>query len=458
MINWQSTSRVLVLGYGISSKSVIELLIKKGIRVRLNNQSDLSKDESVIRLKQKGVEVIDGGHPLSVLDGIDWIVKSPIIPYELPLIQEALQQNIPIYTDVELAYQLNQSELIAVTGSNGKTTTVSLIQKILDQGLEGNSYAAGNIGIPAIDVVQKAKAVDQVVMELSSFQLLGIDQLRPHIARFTNIYEAHLDYHKTRQAYIEAKLNLIRNLKSQDYLVYNADQEELASYFEDCPARKVPFSRKLVIKEGAYCLNGYVYFQDKKIMKLEEIPLPGEHNVENVLAAVAVASIENVKPEIIRSVVMNFEGIAHRIQWVGKYHKADFYNDSKATNPLASLTALRSFKDRDIVYFAGGLDRGNDFQELEEEFKKVKAAYLFGQSAKKIYTHLKVAEVPIIFLADTLEQAFKAFYDYPLEDEVVLFSPACASWDQYPNYEVRGKAFCELVKGYLEEKEKNERN
>ena len=447
MKNQFTGQRILVMGYGISGKSVVNYLLSKQANVILNDRGDLSQDPSVHLLIKAGVKVVDGGHPLSLLEEVDLIVKSPVIPYQIDFMQAALAKKIPIITDVELAYLESSAPIIGITGSNGKTTTSSLIQTILDAHHNGQVKMAGNIGIPALDVAQSVTENDLIVMELSSFQLMGIQKFRPKIAVFTNIYEAHLDYHGNRQAYIEAKLNLIKNLTDQDYLVYNADQAEFEEWFGACPAIKVPFSRKAVIKKGLYLEDQHFYYQGHPICPISLLKLPGDHNIENALAALAVAKINGVLDQSCAKALANFSGIPHRIQPLGEFNGVTYYNDSKATNTVATITALKSF-DQEVIYLGGGLDRGNDFKDLIPYLNKVKAAFLFGQSKDKMEIDFKTAGVPKIELYDTLDQAAEAAFDLAKEGQVVLFSPACASWDQYVSYEVRGQHFIDLLSAY----------
>ncbi|MGX7140415.1 UDP-N-acetylmuramoyl-L-alanine--D-glutamate ligase [Facklamia languida] len=442
---------VLVMGYGISGKSVVNYLLAKEANVILNDRGVVTADPSVSLLIKQGVKVIEGGHPMSALTGVDLIVKSPIIPYTLDLLREAQERQIPILTDVELAYLECKAPIIGITGSNGKTTTTQLIQLLLGQSSEGTAYIAGNIGVPALEVCQKALAEDRVVMELSSFQLMGIQKFRPKIAVFTNFYSAHLDYHGNRQAYIAAKMNLARNLTPQDYLVYNADQEEMVDLFKGVDIKKVPFSRLQPQTSGAYLQGNALYFAGEKVMDRAAIRLPGNHNLENVLAAIAVAKIEGIDNNKIEAIVSGYQGMPHRIQWVGEWQGVTYYNDSKATNTTASLTALNSFK-QEILYIGGGLDRGNDFSDLIQGVNSVKAAFLYGQSAHKMAKDFKNAKIDKVQVFDHLEDATLAAIKSAKDGQVVLFSPACASWDQFKNYEERGEAFMQVVNHYYDQK------
>ncbi|MGF3073133.1 UDP-N-acetylmuramoyl-L-alanine--D-glutamate ligase [Facklamia sp. P12934] len=447
MTNKYAGQHILVMGYALTGKSVVNYLQKENAKITLNDRGDLSQDPSVNLLLKSGVRVVDKGHPLEILEGIDFIVKTPGIPYSLELIQEAEHRGIPIYTDVELAYRESLAPIIGITGSNGKTTTTRLAHHLLEGSWKGKVELAGNVGVPSIEVAQEVNETDLIVMELSSFQLMGIHSFHPHIAVFTNIHSAHLDYHGTRQAYIAAKLKLIQQMTERDYLIYNADQAELEEWLKHSPAIKVPFSRHKQVKAGAYIKNHSFYFRGQEVALIEQFNLPGQHNLENALAAIAIAKIQGVDNTAIQEKLANFTGIRHRIQALGTIKGIEFYNDSKATNTAATITALKSF-DQDIIYIGGGLDRGNDFQDLIPYLNKVKAAFLYGESREKMAKDFRQAKIETINLFENLDQASQAAFAYAKEGQIVLFSPACASWDQFKNYEIRGDRFIEQVESF----------
>ncbi|NKZ29968.1 UDP-N-acetylmuramoyl-L-alanine--D-glutamate ligase [Facklamia miroungae] len=457
MTNKYAGQQVLVMGYALTGKSVVNYLRKQNAKITLNDRGDLSKDPSVNLLLKSGIRVVDGGHPLQLLEEIDWIVKNPGIPYNLEIIQEAIRRNIPIYTDVELAYRESLAPIIGITGSNGKTTTTCLTHHLLQDAWKGKVELAGNVGVAAIEVAQKVSEDDLIVMELSSFQLMGIETFHPQIAVFTNIYSAHLDYHGTREEYIAAKLNLVKQMTKEDYLVYNADQVELETWLEDCSAIKVPFSRQKIVTSGAYIKGQSFYYQDQEVAPIQTFKLPGEHNLENALAALAVAKIKGVSNETIRERLSSFKGIRHRIQPLGTINGIAFYNDSKATNTVATITALKSFA-QEIVYIGGGLDRGNDFADLIPYLKNIKAAFLYGESKEKMQIDFTTAGVENIFLLKNLDQASQEAINYAREGQVVLFSPACASWDQFDNFEIRGDRFIDQVESFRRRVEEGEFN
>ena len=374
-------------------------------------------------------------------------MKNPGIPYHNCMVEAAMKKGIPVYTEVEIAYQLLEGLLIGITGSNGKTTTTTLASLMLKESFPKREvYAAGNIGIPLSQLVEQSTKEDIYVSELSSFQLMGIDQFKPKIACIVNIFSAHLDYHGTREEYIEAKLQLTKNQTEDDYLVYNADYPELITLIEGhTKATLVPFSRKTVLEFGACVEGDYICFNGEKVIPVSTIQVPGTQNVENVLAAVAIAKLAGATNEGIQKAVQNFHGVKHRTQFVKEVNKRRFYNDSKATNIIATQTALRSFTNQSVVLIAGGLDRGNGFDELVPDLKAVSGIVLYGETKEKLQDAAKVAGIPVIEIVNTLEEATKKAYAISKEDDIILLSPACASWDQFKSFEIRGDEFIQVV-------------
>ncbi|WP_124057546.1 UDP-N-acetylmuramoyl-L-alanine--D-glutamate ligase [Vaginisenegalia massiliensis] len=450
-----SGKNVLVLGYAMTGKSALEFLLAKGAKVTINDRGDLSSDPSVTSFLNRGVQVVDGGHPLSLLDQkFDFIVKNPGIPYHIPFLQAAIEKGIPIYTDVELAYWYCQATIIGITGSNGKTTTTSLIHRLLQAQPKGHAYLAGNIGIPVLNVVDEVQATDKLVMEMSSFQLMGTQNFKPHMAVICNIYSAHLDYHGSRDEYVKAKLRLIQNQTAEDFLVYNHALPELVSLVDQHPAIKIPFAIDLAPElqgQGAYVDGDAICFKAEKIANVSDIQLPGTHNIENVLAAVAIAKLNDVSNQDIVATLRAYNGMPHRNQNIAESCGRTFFNDSKATNIIASQTALSSFKNQPVVYIGGGLDRGNEFDELVPFLGQVKAAFLYGQTKEKMKKAMLAAGVQRIELVDQLPQACQLAYHYAQAGDVVLFSPACASWDQFKDFEERGDEFTRTIQTFIQE-------
>ncbi|MDQ1146801.1 UDP-N-acetylmuramoylalanine--D-glutamate ligase [Bacillus sp. SORGH_AS 510] len=436
--------KILVLGLAKSGVTAAALLHKLGAFVTVNDKKPLSENPEAQGLLEQGIKVICGDHPIELLDeGFELLVKNPGIPYHNPMIEGAIEKGIPVITEVELAYQISEAPFVGITGTNGKTTTTTLVYEMLNVGKKA-PLIAGNIGTVASGVAQSATEENTIVIELSSFQLMGIDTFTPSIAIITNLYDAHLDYHGTRKEYIEAKANITKNQTELDYLIVNADQEDTMEIARHSKASIVPFSTKKKLTNGAYMDEGWIVFNGEKVMEIEEIALPGVHNLENILSAMAAAKLSGVDNKAIQEVLRTFTGVKHRLQYVTELNGRKFYNDSKATNILATVNALAAF-DAPIILLAGGLDRGNEFDELLPYLKNVKTMITFGQTAPKMERVAKEAGIKTIKRVDNVDKAVPEAYRYSESGDVILLSPACASWDQYKTFEVRGDIFIEAV-------------
>ena len=440
--------RVLVIGLAKSGVAVAKLLLHQGAMVTVNDRIPLEENPDAKSLIEEGIRVLAGSHPVDLLEEhFDFVVKNPGIPYHNCMVEAAMKKGIPVYTEIEIAYQLLEGLIIGITGSNGKTTTTTLASLMLKESFpERQVFAAGNIGIPLSQLAEQSTKEDIYVSELSSFQLMGIDQFKPKIACIVNIFSAHLDYHGTREEYIEAKLQLTKNQTEDDYLVYNADYPELMTLIKGhTKATLVPFSRKSVLDFGACVEGDSICFNGEKVIPVSTIQVPGTQNVENVLAAIAIAKLAGATNEGIQKAVQNFHGVKHRTQFVKEVNKRRFYNDSKATNIIATQTALRSFTNQSVILIAGGLDRGNGFDELVPDLTSVSGIVLYGETKEKLQEAAKLAGVPVIEVVNTLEEATKKAYEISKENDIILLSPACASWDQFKNFEIRGDEFIQVV-------------
>lgn len=434
---------VLVLGLAKSGTAAAHLLLDSGVRIRINDFASDADAPEVKALTDKGAEAILGAHPLSVLDDIDLIVKNPGISYENILLVEAAQRNIPVVTEVELAhYVAPDNEMLAITGSNGKTTTTTLVYEMLQKSKQPVRLA-GNIGIVASEVARQAKDEEKLVLELSSFQLMGIQKFKPHIAALLNLFEAHLDYHGSMDAYIKAKKEIFKNQTERDYLIYNAENKNVLDAVQEARGILVPFSINKQQPQGAWADEQAVYFKGQHIIDKKEILLPGDHNLENVLAAVCITCLSGASITGIQQVLKTFTGVEHRLQFVRELHDRVYYNDSKATNILATEKALQSF-DQPTILLAGGLDRGNSFDELVASMKNVKAMVLFGETKDKLKHTATKANIPVV-IADTVTDATKISHEMSDPGDIILLSPACASWDQYKTFEERGNMFVQAV-------------
>ena len=440
-VNYENKS-VLVLGIAKSGFAAARLLRSLGATVTVNDREEISNNPKAKELQQLGFNVVGGGHPLELLEGIDLIVKNPGIPYQNPLLEEAVKKNIPIVTEVEIAGEVSEAPFIAITGSNGKTTTTTLIGQLLNH-TPANPIVAGNIGTVVCEVAAEATPDQTLVTELSSFQLQGTVNFHPHISVLLNIYEAHLDYHGTKDAYAAAKARMFQNQTSADFAVYNADDSLVSSYAEASKASLVPFSATKKIDTGV-CIEGeWIVFKEEKVIKINELSM--KQNIENTLAAIAVAKLSGVSNEKIHEELTNFHGVKHRLQFVGEVRGRKFFNDSKATNSIATKKALDSF-DKPVILLAGGLDRGNGFDDLATYFKsKVKHLITFGQTAPKLKTTANQAGLNSVTVVDNVEEAVSTAYHLSGTGDVILLSPACASWDQFKTFEERGDIFIEAM-------------
>ncbi|BCB03263.1 UDP-N-acetylmuramoyl-L-alanine--D-glutamate ligase [Bacillus sp. KH172YL63] len=436
--------KVLVLGLAKSGVSAASLLHKLDAFVTVNDQKPLSENPEAQGLLQEGIKVICGSHPIELLDeGFQYVVKNPGIPYHNPLIKKAIEKNIPVLTEVELAYLISEAEMIGITGTNGKTTTTTLLFDMLKED-EKHPLIAGNIGTVASEVAQHAKAHEKMVVELSSFQLMGIEEFAPHIAIITNLYDAHLDYHGEINEYWKAKANITRNQTEKDYLIINGDQEHVYETVKFTKAQVIPFSTKGEVEGGVYIKDGAIFFREERIVSLDSIVLPGAHNLENILCAIAASKIYGVSNQSIEKVLGTFAGVKHRTQFVREVDGIKFYNDSKATNILATKSALNAFESPTIL-LAGGLDRGNEFDELLPYLENVKVLITFGETAGKFVKTGEKAGIQTIIPVDNVEKAVPVAFGHADKGDVVLLSPACASWDQYRTFEERGDIFIDAV-------------
>jgi len=435
--------KVVVLGLGKSGWAAISVLKKLGAFVLGH---DHKKSE-----KPKEVEVeVKYGEEEVITSDVDVVVKSPGIFYTNKHVQRALSLGIPVITEVELAYQLTNVPFIGITGSNGKTTTTTLVGEMIKQDQQA-ALVGGNIGTPLSQQAFEAEQEKWMVAELSSFQLMGIQTFQPKIACLMNIYPAHLDYHGTLEEYIEAKSKLFENQTKEDSAVLNADSPYTKTIEEKVNATIYFFSTKKEVKQGAYLDQKNIMFKDETgkktfIMSVDDIMLKGEHNVENILASIVITMLAGVKVESIVQILTRFSGVEHRLEFVENQNGVVYYNDSKATNPEACSRALCSFHEP-IVHIAGGLDRGIDFHELIDVYQhqSIKQLFAYGESKDMLASMAEKAKVKVTKV-ETLAEAVQQAKKIATSGDVVLLSPACASWDQYASFEERGSVFKKEVK------------
>lgn len=439
-----ANKKVLVLGLAKSGESAARLLDKLGAIVTVNDGKPFEENPAAQSLLEEGIKVVTGGHPLELLDeDFEWMVKNPGIPYNNPMVMRALEKKIPVITEVELAYLISDAPIIGITGSNGKTTTTTMIAEVLTAGGQ-NGLLSGNIGFPASQVAQDAGETDTLVMELSSFQLMGIETFHPEIAVITNLMPTHLDYHGSFEEYVAAKWNIQKNMTASDYVVLNFNQDLAKELAKKTAAKVIPFSTQEKV-DGAYLDGDVLTFRGEAIMKASELGVPGSHNVENALATITVAKLRGIDNQVIRETLAHFGGVKHRLQYVGEINQVKFYNDSKSTNILATQKALSGFDNSKVILIAGGLDRGNEFDELVPDIKGLKKMVILGESAVRVKRAADQAEVSYLDASDIRDATRKAF-SVAEPGDVVILSPANASWDMYKNFEVRGDEFLAVFK------------
>ncbi|RSI45689.1 UDP-N-acetylmuramoyl-L-alanine--D-glutamate ligase [Streptococcus cristatus] len=439
-----ANKKVLVLGLAKSGESAARLLDKLGAIVTVNDGKPFEENPAAQSLLEEGIKVVTGGHPLELLDeDFEWMVKNPGIPYNNPMVMRALEKQIPVITEVELAYLISDAPIIGITGSNGKTTTTTMIAEVLTAGRQ-NGLLSGNIGFPASQVAQDAGKTDTLVMELSSFQLMGIEAFHPEIAVITNLMPTHLDYHGSFEEYVAAKWNIQKNMTASDYVVLNFNQDLAKELAKKTAAQVIPFSTQEKV-DGAYLDGDVLTFRGEAIMTASELGVPGSHNVENALATIAVAKLRGIDNQVIRETLAHFGGVKHRLQYVGEINQVKFYNDSKSTNILATQKALSGFDNSKVILIAGGLDRGNEFDELVPDIKGLKKMVILGESAVRVKRAADQAEVSYLDASDIRDATRKAF-SVAEPGDVILLSPANASWDMYKNFEVRGDEFLAVFK------------
>ncbi|EHG13168.1 UDP-N-acetylmuramoylalanine-D-glutamate ligase [Streptococcus intermedius F0395] len=434
-----ANKKVLVLGLAKSGESAARLLDKLGAIVTVNDGKPFEENPAAQSLLEEGIKVVTGGHPLELLDEeFELMVKNPGIRYDNPMVKKALEKKIPVITEVELAYLISDAPIIGITGSNGKTTTTTMIAEVLTAGGQ-NGLLSGNIGFPASQVATTATKNDTLVMELSSFQLMGIETFHPKIAVITNLMPTHIDYHGSFEEYVAAKWNIQNNMTKTDFLVLNFNQTLAKELAAKTQVTVVPLSTKEKV-DGAYLEGNVLMFRGEAIMAADELGVPGSHNVENALATIAVAKLRGIENQVIKETLAGFGGVKHRLQYVGEMNHVKFYNDSKSTNILATQKALSGFENSKVILIAGGLDRGNEFDELIPDIQGLKKMIILGESAARVKRAAAKADVSYIDATDVKDATRKAFAEAQAGD-IILLSPANASWDMYPNFEVRGDEF-----------------
>ena len=433
---------VLVIGAARSGLAVSKLLAKHGYQVIL---TDMKKIED--RQGLDGVEIYDEGHPDFLKEKeYAFIVKNPGIPYRVPFVKYFVEKGVPIYSEIEVAYRLAPNfSYGAVTGTDGKTTVTTLLHEMLKK-KDARACVAGNIGIPLSEQALKygEEAVD-VALELSNFQLLGVDQFHPNVCTVTNLAPDHLDYMDSLEDYYASKMRIYKNCTKEDWFIRNVDDPEIMKFAQNSPCTIIDFSLKRQDVD-LYKDDTYAYLQGKILFKLSDLKIVGDFNCGNAMMAACMAYKLGVSLEDIQDVIVNFKGVEHRIEYVRTIHGVRVYNDTKATNTHAACAALSAF-DKNVILLCGGKDKFISFDDLKQFDGEVKHCFSFGQTKdhfKSIFTHQTSVE--------TMQEAFDKAMEMAQPGDVVLLSPACSSFDQFKNYEIRGEIFKDYVNAYGKEK------
>jgi UDP-N-acetylmuramoylalanine--D-glutamate ligase len=422
-------------------------LQSRGAQVTVSDaKSEDQLREQIPTLLDAGIAVETGAHGERTFRDQDLIVVSPGVPVDAEPLVQARALGQPVIGEIELASQFLPGPIVAITGSNGKTTTTTLVGEILaSSGVK--TLVGGNIGTPAISFADRATPETVIVLEVSSFQLETISSFRPRVAVVLNVTPDHLDRHRTFAAYVDAKARIFENQQADDFAVLNADDPTCVELAGRTNAQVFWFSREHEVESGAFVRDGQVIFRRdalaQVVLAVSEIPLKGSHNLENILAAVCAGVLMGCVPEKIRRAIVNFKAVEHRLEFVATIGGVEYYNDSKATNVDATMKALQSFPSN-IHLILGGKDKGSDYTLLNDLLReRVKSVYTIGAAAEKIQSHIKGATQ--IVSSGTIESAVKQASATAQPGDIVLLAPACASFDQFQNYEHRGRVFKDLV-------------
>ncbi|WP_414150514.1 UDP-N-acetylmuramoyl-L-alanine--D-glutamate ligase [Acetobacterium carbinolicum] len=446
--------RTLVVGAARSGVAVTELLLSHGEAVLLTDTRSsgivLKEFPQILDFeKNPEFESIFGVQPsLEILTVIDEVVISPGVPLSIPIIQAAYAQGIPVTGEVEAAYRLTQTPFIAITGTNGKTTTTTLLGEIFKASGRG-TYVVGNIGDPITNYVDSATADEVFITEISSFQLETIHTFRPQAAAILNLTPDHLDRHLSMENYVHAKGRIFENQRAEDLLVLNGDDPLVGELGEKAISRKALFSYKKTVDYGAWCLAGEIYINNGQesilVCREDELGIIGPHNTMNALAALTLAYFSGVELEVIVRVLKTFAGVEHRLELVGCFDGVTYINDSKGTNTNATITAVNAVTEP-IILLAGGYDKKEDYSELMALVaKRVKQLIVLGVTADDLIKAATAKGFTTITKVDTYEEAVAHAKAVAVSGDTVLLSPACASWDMFDNYEIRGRVFKRLV-------------
>lgn len=437
--------KIFILGMARSGYEAAKILATKNNQIVINDKS-LDQDPNHIKeLEHLGVKVILGDHPDDILDpSFNYIIKNPGIHFDHKYLLYAEKNHIKVINEIEMAYHLlpKDVKIIGITGTNGKTTTTSLTYEILKECFGKKVHLAGNIGFPLCSVLNKVKSGDIIVMEIGVPQLHDMYDYKADIAVLTNIFEAHLDMFKTRKYYNQNKKRIFNNQTKNDVAIVNRANRDAFKLSRGIKATTKYFSSKKKIK-GCYLKDSELYYYDELIIDTKEIKLQGVHNYENAMCAVMIAKELDIPTTIIASILKEFSGVEHRIEFVKEINGKSFYNDSKATNIKATQTALSAF-DKPTILLLGGQERTQNFYDLKDYLKNVKYVMAYGECKERIKKEIESMNIKVI-ITNELKEAVKYAHQNSTSGDIVLLSPASASWDQYDSFEVRGQEFKGIV-------------
>lgn len=451
----RTVSSVMVVGAGISGRGAAGVLARQGKQVFLYDDRPQELEPALTELLQRNGGGFVCGHPEAVLPKVQQIVLSPAVPYRLPFLEEARKQGIEVIGEVEMAWRNYAGHMVAITGTNGKTTTTTLVGEMLKT-LPCKSVLGGNIGLALSVQLDGLGKDDWAAAELSSFQLESVQDFHPDIAAVLNLTPDHIERHGSMEEYARCKRNIFRKQTAQEITILNSDDEEVRTWGRYAKSRLCYFSRKVVLPEGAYMDDGSFFIkwdgQTHEICHRDELKIFGSHNEENVLAAICCAFFAGVSVENIRKVLLAFRGVEHRIEYVTTIHGVPYYNDSKATNTDSTIKALEAFPKGHIILLAGGHDKGTPLGPMMELVaEKTDALILLGEARERFYEAAVAAGVKNIIRADGFREAVEKAHDMALPGQVVLLSPACSSFDMFHDMGERGRCFKDLVRGFAKE-------
>jgi len=441
--------KVLVFGSGISGIGAVRLLVEHGAYVVLYDGNErLKKQKLKEQLAEASkVQIVLGDFPESLMDTLDLVVLSPGVPTDLPVLQEMRKRRIDVIGEVELAYAFGNGDVLAITGTNGKTTTTTLLGQIMKAYRE-EVFVVGNIGNPYTVAASQMTEDAIAVAEMSSFQLESIVTFCPRVSAILNLTPDHLNRHHTMEAYVEAKEKIAMNQTGEDYCILNYEDERTREFGRRVRSQVLYFSSRHKLERGIYLDQGNMIYKNPDeviICKVEQLPVLGTHNYENVMAAAAMAAVYGVPVEVIRKVILAFRGVEHRIEYVAEKNGVVYYNDSKGTNPDAAIKGIQAMNKKTVL-IGGGYDKHSEYTEWIQAFDgKVKKLILLGETKRKIAETAEKCGFRDYMFADTLKEAVLLAAETASGGDAVLLSPACASWDMFSSYEVRGEKFKEIV-------------